>query len=85
MGGTTALPCADTPVEPFPAVACTTRAKSARSSNLELLAKGQWGSFDLAKTYKVIANDFTAGGDNYRVHFLAAVQLGIHYWAVAVA
>jgi 5'-nucleotidase len=43
-----------------------TRAKGARISNLEFLANSQWGSFDLAKTYKVITNDFTAGGgDNY--------------------
>jgi 5'-nucleotidase len=43
-----------------------TKAKGARASNLEIQSNGQWVSFDLSKTYKVITNDFTAsGGDNY--------------------
>lgn len=44
----------------------TTRAKGARISNLEFLSNGQWGSFELSASYRVITNDFTAGGgDNY--------------------
>jgi 5'-nucleotidase len=43
-----------------------TKVKGARASNLEMQSNGQWVSFDLSKTYKVITNDFTAGGgDNY--------------------
>ena len=43
-----------------------TKGKGARTSNLEIQNNGQWVSFDVSKTYKVITNDFTAGGgDNY--------------------
>lgn len=43
-----------------------TKAKGSRATNLEINKNGQWTSFDLNKTYKVITNDFTAGGgDNY--------------------
>jgi 5'-nucleotidase len=43
-----------------------TKAKGARATNFEILSNDQWVSFDTSKTYKVIANDFTAGGgDNY--------------------
>ncbi len=43
-----------------------TKAKGARATNLEVQSNGQWISFDTSKTYKVITNDFTAGGgDNY--------------------
>jgi 5'-nucleotidase / UDP-sugar diphosphatase len=43
-----------------------TKAKGARATNLEVQSNGQWVSFDTSKTYKVITNDFTAGGgDNY--------------------
>jgi 5'-nucleotidase/UDP-sugar diphosphatase len=43
-----------------------TKAKGSRATNLEIKNNGQWASFDLAKNYKVITNDFTAGGgDNY--------------------
>jgi 5'-nucleotidase len=43
-----------------------TRAKGSRVGNLQLLRNGSWVAFDLAATYRVIANDFTAaGGDNY--------------------
>jgi len=43
-----------------------TQAKGARVSNLQLLRAGSWGAFDTAQTYRVITNNFTAGGgDNY--------------------
>jgi len=43
-----------------------TKAKGARTSNLEFFSNGQWSSFVLSKNYRVITNDFTAGGgDNY--------------------
>ena len=43
-----------------------TKAKGSRATNLEIKNNGQWVSFDLSKNYKVITNDFTAGGgDNY--------------------
>ena len=43
-----------------------TKTKGARATNLEIQSNGQWVSFDTSKTYKVITNDFTAGGgDNY--------------------
>lgn len=43
-----------------------TKAKGSRISNLELYRNSTWGSFDLAGSYKVVTNDFTAGGgDNY--------------------
>jgi len=43
-----------------------TKAKGSRATNLEINKNGQWTSFDVSKTYKVITNDFTAGGgDNY--------------------
>jgi 5'-nucleotidase len=43
-----------------------TKTKGARATNLEFQSIGQWVSFDTSKTYKVITNDFTAGGgDNY--------------------
>lgn len=43
-----------------------TKTKGTRATNLEIQNNGQWVSFDLSKTYKVITNDFTAGGgDNY--------------------
>lgn len=43
-----------------------TKAKGSRATNLEVQSNGQWVSFDTSKTYKVITNDFTAGGgDNY--------------------
>jgi 5'-nucleotidase len=43
-----------------------TKAKGSRAANLEIFSNGQWISFDLSKNYKVITNDFTAGGgDNY--------------------
>lgn len=43
-----------------------TQAKGARVSNLQLLRAGSWGVFDMAGTYRVITNNFTAGGgDSY--------------------
>lgn len=43
-----------------------TKAKGLRASNFEIQSNGQWVSFDVSKNYKVITNDFTAGGgDNY--------------------
>ena len=43
-----------------------TKTKGVRATNLEFQSNGQWVSFDTSKTYKVITNDFTAGGgDNY--------------------
>lgn len=43
------------------------QAKGSRVSNLQWKnASGNWVSFDMSATYKVITNDFTAsGGDNY--------------------
>lgn len=43
-----------------------TKAKGARVSNLEIYKNNAWAAFDVAGSYKVITNDFTAGGgDNY--------------------
>jgi len=43
-----------------------TKAKGSRTSNLEFLSNGQWSSFNLGRNYRVITNDFIAGGgDNY--------------------
>ena len=43
-----------------------TKAKGSRISNLEIYKNSAWANFDLAGTYKVVTNDFTAGGgDNY--------------------
>lgn len=43
-----------------------TKAKGSRTANLEFFSNGQWSSFDLSRNYRVITNDFTAGGgDNY--------------------
>lgn len=43
-----------------------TQAKGSRISNVELYKNNAWVSFDLAGSYKVVTNDFTAGGgDNY--------------------
>lgn len=43
-----------------------TQAKGSRISNLEIYKNNAWTSFDLTGSYKVVTNDFTAGGgDNY--------------------
>lgn len=43
-----------------------TQTKGSRVSNLQAYRNGTWTEFDASKTYKVITNDFTAGGgDNY--------------------
>jgi 5'-nucleotidase len=43
-----------------------TKAKGSRATNLEFFSNGQWSNFDLSRNYRVITNDFTAGGgDNY--------------------
>jgi 5'-nucleotidase len=43
-----------------------TQAKGSRISKLQSYRNGAWVDFDTTKTYKVVTNDFTAGGgDNY--------------------